>query len=51
MKEDGSSGEEGSISHNGKGVGDIQDGKGKSGGKGVTKGVESFLLDEVQFHG
>ena len=45
MKEDSSSSKEGGISHDGKGVGDIRDIKDRSRGKGIAKGVKSFLLE------
>ena len=45
MKEDSSSGEEGSIGHDGKRASNVWDAKERSGGKGIAKGVEGFLLE------
>ena len=45
MKEDGARHKEGSVSHNGKGVGDIRDTQDRAGGEGIAKGVEGFLLE------
>ena len=45
LKENSSSGEEGSIGHDGKGASNVWDAKDRSGGKGIAKGVEGSLLE------
>ena len=51
LKEDHPSSEEGSISHDGKGASYVRDGKDRSRGKGIVKGVKSLLLEWGQAHG
>ena len=45
LEEDGCSGKERSIGHDGERTSNIWDAKDRSGGKGIVKGIESFLLE------
>ena len=45
LEEDSSSGEEGSVGHDGEGACNVRDAKDWSGGKSSAKGVKSFLLE------